>query len=343
MDLRHPETGRVTFLLSPPLGGFLEFSMMRAHDRIPKKRMAEALEAYGHGDPTFARELFDRPTRFGRAVAHETALGEDLPEVLDWERATHLLSTASAIAVTLCYCRHCAEHLGRPCGAPVDNCLSLGVAADFVIRRGFGRRIERAEALDILARAREAGLVQIADNVQRRPVYLCNCCGCCCEQLQSINRFGLRGVAPSGFLPAIVTDLCKGCSRCARACPVGAISLRPRRATAKRKNEIEPVLDAERCIGCGVCVGACKQAALSMSRRARVPEVPANGLERVVRMALERGQLGALLFEQAEGRGPRLLEGLLSALGKLPAVQQALCHEQLESRFVRYLIGSRGR
>jgi ferredoxin len=343
MDLRHPETGRVKYLLAPPLGGFLEFSMMRAHDGIPKKRMAEALEAYCHGDDTFARELFDRPTRFGRAVAHESALAEEIPEVLDWERASHLLGTASAIAVSLCYCRHKAEHLGRPCGAPTDNCLSLGVAADFVVRRGFGRPIDRAEALELLARAREAGLVQLCDNVQSRPVYLCNCCGCCCEQLQAINRFGLRAVQPSGFVPARNAAGCKGCSRCARACPIAAISLRPHRAEATRKSAIEPAIDLDRCIGCGVCVGACKAHALTMQRREKAPAVPRNGLERVVRMALERGQLAELLFEQGDRRGLGFLNELLGALCDLPLVKRALAHEQVGSRFVRVLLERRAR
>ena len=43
LDLVSKRTGKVTYLLSPPVVGFFEFSMMRAHDSIPKKRMAEAL------------------------------------------------------------------------------------------------------------------------------------------------------------------------------------------------------------------------------------------------------------------------------------------------------------
>jgi hypothetical protein len=78
-----------------------------------------------------------------------------------------------------------------------------------------------------------------------------------------------------------------------------------------------------------------------MRRRPDVPEVPANGLERVVRMALERGQLGQLLFDQGESRGARFLGEVLSALGQLPVAQQALAHEQLRSRFVRFLLGRR--
>src|SRR6266516_1499653 len=45
MDLVHPRTGQRAYLLSPPVVGFFEYSLMRAKDSIPKKRMAEALHA----------------------------------------------------------------------------------------------------------------------------------------------------------------------------------------------------------------------------------------------------------------------------------------------------------
>ena len=343
MDLVHPRTGAVTYLLAPPLAGFLEFAMMRTHDHVPKKRMAEALHAYLLGDDTFAREIFEKPTVVGRAVVHESAFsangagGDDAPEVLDWERATHLIETSTARSVSLCYCRHTAEHLGTRCDAPIDNCLTLNGGADFVIRHGFGRAIDKAEALDVLVASREAGLVQIADNVQRQPVYLCNCCGCCCEQLQAINRYGLPAVVPSGFLPASDATTCKGCSRCARACPVGAIAMQPSGLPAHRKNRLAPVIDPERCIGCGVCVGACPHHSLAMARGGRTPDVPRTGLERVVRMALERGSLADLLADDGTA-GARFLGGLVGALEALPPVQKALASQQVRSRFLKMML-----
>ncbi len=335
MDLPNPRTGKPTYLLAPPVVGFFEFSMMRARDDVPKRRMAEALEAYTHGDPAFAREALGGETKLGRALVHETALADGpLPDVLPWERASALVESAKRFAVSLCFCRHAAEHLGRKCDAPVDVCLSVNGGAEFVVRRGFGRAIDRAEAWDILQRSRAMGLVQLADDVQSRPAWICNCCGCCCEQLRGISDYGLAAVNPSGFTPARRAEGCAGCSRCARACPVGAVAMQPAREAGERKTALAPRFDLDRCIGCGVCADACHKGALRMARTAR-PRVPANAVEKAIRMAVERGHLAHLLMDGGAGLGSRFLQRAIEAIAALPPAKQALASEQVRSRFVR--------
>jgi len=338
MDLVSRSTGEAKYLLAPPVVGFFEFSMMRAHDMFDKLSVAKAMDAYMHGDDTFAREVFGNDTVVGRAMVHEDVMAADIPEVLDWERTTNLLREAEQIAVSHCYCRHKAEHLGEACDVPQEICLSLNGGAEFVIRRGFGRQIDKEQALSIVTDARKLGLVQIADNVQNEPAYVCNCCACCCGQLSAINDFGLKAVNPSGFEPHYNPDVCKGCSRCSRACPIAAIAMTPARTGGKRKNELRPDFDSELCIGCGVCATTCPQGGIRMERRTQPSHVPENTIERVVRQMLERGRLADLLFDESESRGAAFLNHAVKALTKLPPAERALASEQVKSRFVSFAL-----
>ncbi|MBQ2723675.1 MAG: 4Fe-4S binding protein, partial [Clostridia bacterium] len=63
----------------------------------------------------------------------------------------------------------------------------------------------------------------------------------------------VNGTCPTGNCQKlkkiyIDKDLCKGCSKCSRTCPVGAIS-------GKIKEPF--VIDPAKCIKCGSCVDAC--------------------------------------------------------------------------------------
>jgi ferredoxin len=344
LDVYSQKRDLMLYCIAPPVVGFFEFSLMRKRSDLDQGALARAFEAYEESGRTFGDTLFTAETQLGRALVHEAALDpDDVSELLPYERAGEIVATAHEIAVSYCYCRHEAEHLGRSCKAPLENCLSLNVGAAFVLRHHHGRRVERAEAAEILDRSREAGLVFIADNVQRAVGYICSCCGCCCGQLRAINRHGFEGaVKTSAFLARVEAERCTGCGKCARACPVQAIAVRARPQHSRGKKPMFGAVDEEVCLGCGVCKPVCTKGALSMAPREQRTLTPESTLARVVAMALERDRLQNLLFDDEKGLHLRFLNRLSGAILKLSPVKRALVSEKLKSRFVAFLIAHSG-
>jgi Pyruvate/2-oxoacid:ferredoxin oxidoreductase delta subunit len=264
-----------------------------------------------------------------RALAPEVSL-----RVLDHERASAAIRDAEHRAVGVCYCRHKMEHVGRACSASREICLTLGNTARSLARHGFARAIDTEEGLDLLKKAQDEGLAQFGENVREQPAFICNCCGCCCEAMIAARRFGfLHPVHTTNYLGAIDDEACDGCGRCARACPVEAIEMipdaRPDSATGKRARR-----DADLCLGCGVCVPTCTREALVMEERPERVFTPVNSVHRAVLMAIERGTLQDLVFDNQAHRSHRAMAAVLGAILKLGPVKRALASEQLRSRYL---------
>jgi len=340
LDVHNPEKDRMYYCVAPPVVGFVEFTLMRRRTDVDQKQLSELFDRfYDPGGESFIEGIMDAETTIGRALAHEQTLApDDLAELLTHDRATSIVREARSIAVSLCYCRHKAEHLGHRCDRPMENCMSLNIGADYVIRHGQGKAIDSVRALEILEQSREEGLVYIADNVQRRVTYVCSCCGCCCGQLQAINRFGLpNAVKTSAYCASIDSTPCTGCGRCARKCPIQAIEIHALPPHVKRKARMYSKVDENICLGCGVCKPACRKGALTMKPRAERVLTPEGTLERVLTMALERGRLHNLLFEEEDGPHMMMLNRLTGAILKMPPVRRALLRDTLKSRFVGYI------
>jgi Pyruvate/2-oxoacid:ferredoxin oxidoreductase delta subunit len=232
--------------LAPVVIGFFEYTFMRADDKLPLKELAKLFDAYMHGDDRFARSVFTADTQIGRSLVREEALPEgDHTEILDWERATRLIESASSASVSLCACRHKASHLGKACDRPQENCIALNMGAEILVKNGFARPISTTEAMKILEQCKEMGLAQTGDNVQKNAAYICNCCGCCCEMMKAIRVMGQRNaIVTSNWTVEIDDDKCKGCGKCAKLCPVDLIDMVPAAAKDGEKKVKKPVTRA---------------------------------------------------------------------------------------------------
>ena len=75
------------------------------------------------------------------------------------------------------------------------------------VAHGYARAADAAETLDLLAAARERGLVQFGENVRENVGFVCNCCGCCCEAMIASRKLGPdRMVHTTRWQPAVAEE-----------------------------------------------------------------------------------------------------------------------------------------
>jgi ferredoxin len=335
--------GTTRYVLPPPMAGFFEFSMMRIRGDLDQKLLAELFYEYMNVEEEFIRSLFTNgETQLGRAFVSESSLPADgALHVLDYERASHVVESASHIGVGLCYCRHKMGHVGRACDAPLDICMTFNNTAAALTRHGVARTVDAVECLDLLARAREQGLVQFGENVRERVNFICNCCGCCCEAMIAARRFGhLHPVHTTNFLPEVASAECTGCAKCVSACPVEAMTLVSANDPGKPKRS-RANLDENLCLGCGVCVTACPEDNITLVPRGERVITPLDSVHRTVVMAIERGKLQDLLFDNHALASHRAMAAVLGVILALPPLKRVLASRQMKSRYLERLLERR--
>jgi Pyruvate/2-oxoacid:ferredoxin oxidoreductase delta subunit len=271
-------------------------------------------------------------------LPHEgTVAEEDFVEVLDFEKASQMVEMSSRFSIGLCSCRHEKHHLEeKKCDIPLESCASFDIGADFLIRNNLAREISKTQMLEHLARSRELGLVLSADNVKKNITAICSCCGCCCNVLLGISKFGINGLlVTSNFISQVDDATCNGCGKCAKACPINAIEMLPVNdpgsKVKKRAN-----INKESCLGCGVCVLQCeKTKALKLVKREKRVLHPENVFEKLILQCLEKGTLQNQLFDNPGSITHNVMRNILGGFYRLPAVKKALMSDVLRSTFLK--------
>ena len=337
LDMAGPE--KQYYVLPPPMAGFFEFSMMRLRGDLDQKVLAELYYQYITVEEDFIKALFTQgETQLGRVFVHEPVLSsENALHVLDYERASEVIKTASHRGIGLCYCRHKMEHVGRACDAPLDICMTFNATAASLVRHGFARAVDVSEGLALLDQAQERNLVQFGENIRRKVNFICNCCGCCCEAMIAARRFGmLHPVHTTNFLPQVDPVKCAGCGECLAVCPVEAMTQVSANDPAYSKKRMARV-NEEICLGCGLCVRVCKTKSLCLKARPERVITPLNSVHKAVLMAIERGKLQNLIFDNNALASHRAMAAVLGVILRLPPLKQAMASRQMRSRYLETL------
>ena len=345
LDLTENDTK--TYFLPPPMVGFFEFSMMRTRGNVDQKLLSQLYHQYLNVEEDFIKDLFfSTETKFGRAFVQEGVLThENAIHVLDFERTSYLVENATDISLSMCYCRHKMHHMGHDCYAPMETCMTFGATARSLSKQGYGRLIDTKEAMDIIHMAQDYNLVQCGENVRDGGSFLCNCCGCCCEAMTTAKRFGLvNPIETTAFIPTINEDTCIRCGKCQKVCPIDCIEAVPslnEKPISIKHNGTKLVPNPNLCLGCGVCVRNCPNKSITLLRREKQILTPANTTHRTVLMAIEKGTLPQLIFDNGAYKSHRVMAAVLSVILNLPPVKQALASKQLKSVYLDHLLSKK--
>jgi len=239
------EEGEPRFRLAPFAVGIYEAQL----DEMDHE-FAHLVEEY-FADGGLAGIMRPQPTIHRVVPAHGAVKTE---WVLPYDDVRKILVSNKTFNVRDCICRTQQEYVGRKCDFPIDNCLNFSLNE----RPPRPGDISKEEALALLDKVEEIGLVHTVSNVMKGVGYVCNCCGCCCGILRGFTEFGVENsILAANYYAEIDPELCVGCGACIDRCQVKAIT----------EEEGVAVVNREECIGCGLCATGCPNDAARIQRK----------------------------------------------------------------------------
>jgi electron transport complex protein RnfB len=244
--------GVQVYLLVPFVVGIYEFQINRLD-----KELAELVEAYA---PDLTKAIGGYKPALARTVPVNIQI-ESTTQIQPYENIRKMIEEAKSFNLSECICRKERALDGHPCNHTREACLQFsneeGAYDYFQLS---GRIISKEEALKVLDKAEDEGLVHnVFYNVREGHFAVCNCCACCCGIFRAVKEFKAPyALAKSNFVALIDPDSCSECGVCAEErCPMDAI--------IEEDSGYRVLPDV--CIGCGVCTVTCPTDSITLVER----------------------------------------------------------------------------
>lgn len=219
--------GTDTFWYDTWVPGIMEMMVNNKENVAKYPQIAEAFEAYGRVRGPKTAGSFPVGVGLMRVIPIETAIDGNSRKA-SYEEVSKYINENSIFSVSDCSCRTARQVMGEGCGhLKEDMCIQMGHAAEYYIRTGRGRQITKEEAIEIIKRAEENGLVHQIPNLDGsgKTHAICNCCGCGCLSLRTAAMFYNGDMVRSNYVSKIDKDKCVACGECVKYCPVNALQL----------------------------------------------------------------------------------------------------------------------
>ena len=221
------EYGEDTYFMQIFAPGILEMMVNNQKLLHDHPEVGRAFEEYTRLRMEMMGPLLPEGYGLMRVVPVEDAI-KDIPGVSPYEKLSYYLDKYDTFSVSPCSCRSSRTSIGDGCGhLDEEMCIQMGKGAEHYIRTGRARQITRKEALEIIHRAEENGLMHDIPNIEELgdSAAICNCCSCACFGLRAGLMFGARDAIRSNFVAEIDEAKCVACAQCVETCPGNALKL----------------------------------------------------------------------------------------------------------------------